>query len=119
MATARVLTADDWNDRAEALAVAHGLDGRAELQRITYAEYDRDGFGCDATDTYAVPSSSHAGVWHQVAHHVRSHTLRCDCRAAEYGRPCGHVGSVLLEISTRGIALKIWRAAVGWEEVKR
>lgn len=120
MATAKLLTPDDFDARAAALAVEHHLEDGAEYVRREYAAHDSDGNGIDGTDTYAVPSASEPGTVHHVEHHVRSHTLRCDCKAAQLGgRPCGHVGSVRLELSRRGIALQAWCEATGWEDVRR
>lgn len=119
MATAKILNPDEWNDRAEQLALAHGLDRCAEYVRCEYAGEDAEGHGYGRRELYRVPSSSAAGDWHRVAHDEAEHTVECDCTAAQYGRPCSHVGAVRLEISRRGIALQIWRSATGWEEVRR
>lgn len=46
---------------------------------------------------WVVPSQSAAGELHLVV--VVKGTLRCDCKAADAGQPCAHIGAVALHLT--------------------
>lgn len=79
----RPATRDEWNARAEQLAVERGTRGTAQSL----------GPAGDVGSLWRVPSRSSVEAYDVVAR--RDGVIVCPCGAGRYGRPCAHAGAVV------------------------
>lgn len=69
----------------------------------------------ETVELFSVRSVSAGSIYygrHTVEHDLLNGKLYCDCKAAQHGRPCGHVGSVLNYLKERaGLLAQLAREA--------
>ncbi len=80
-----------FNERALALAEAHGLVGTGRGVALTYTA---DG-ETPAWVTVRGVSQSKADVTYDVVYTVATDHALCRCTAAAFGRPCAHAGAAI------------------------
>ena len=52
-----------------------------------------------ATPRYAAPSSTDVGIAYEIiCHNIEADDISCNCKGAENGRFCKHLGAVLLHL---------------------